>query len=124
MDDEPIVREVAGEMLRMLGYEVDAAQNGAEAVELYRQAFASRKAYCAVIMDLTIPGGMGGSEALARIRELDPGVRAIVSSGYSNDPIMSDFAAFGFKGVIIKPYTIASFSRVLQEVLNGNGGRT
>ncbi len=122
MDDDTSIREVAGEMLRMLGYEVDLAQSGSEAIELYQHAAASGRAYCVVIMDLTIPGGMGGTEALGRIRELDPGVCAVVSSGYSNDPVMADYGSFGFKGVIVKPYTIASFSKVLQEVLHPDGG--
>ena len=68
-------------------------------------------------MDLTIPGGLGGKEAIVKLRELDPNVRAVVSSGYSNDPVMADFRAYGFQGVITKPYTIAAMSRVLRSLL-------
>jgi len=117
MDDERIVRDISGEMLRSLGYESDFAINGAEAVEIYLQALKKGRPYHAVIMDLTIPGGMGGREAITELRSLDPDVRVIVSSGYSNDPIMADFKTYGFRGVIIKPYSIDLFSKTLREVL-------
>lgn len=118
MDDEEIVREVSGEMLRALGYSVEFAKNGAEAIALYQAAFEAKRPFAVVIMDLTIPGGMGGKEAVQELRILDPKVRAIVSSGYSNDPIMADYPAYGFKGVIVKPYDIANFSKTLSEVMN------
>jgi len=119
MDDEQVVRDVAAEILRFLGYDVSVAQAGAEAVELYQKALEEKKRFDALIMDLTVPGGMGGREALQKILTLDPQARAIVSSGYSNDPVMSEYEAHGFKGVITKPYTIENFSRVLKEVVGG-----
>ena len=117
MDDEKIVRDICGEMLRSLGYVSDFAINGAEAVKMYQQALRKGEPYHAVIMDLTIPGGMGGREAIRELHGLDPDVRAIVSSGYSNDPIMAGYKEYGFRGVIIKPYSIDLFSKTLREVL-------
>jgi signal transduction histidine kinase len=119
MDDEQIVREIASEMLAALGYEAAFAQDGAEAIELYRRALQENRRFDLVIMDLTVPGGMGGREAIASLLALDPQVRAIVSSGYSSDPIMADFHAHGFKGVISKPYSLKSFSAAIDGVLRG-----
>jgi len=117
MDDEELVREVAADMLRHLGYIVETAAEGASGVARYRQASETGEPFAAVLMDLTVPGGMGGLEMLKALKALNPNVKAIVSSGYSNDPVMSGYRAFGFQGRIVKPYTIANFSRVFQEVL-------
>ena len=84
---------------------------------MYQQAREQGETFAAVIMDLTIPGGMGGKEAISQLLELDPQAKAIVSSGYSDDPIMSDYRASGFAGVIAKPYKITDLSAVLQQVL-------
>lgn len=116
MDDEAIVRDIAGEMLKELGYEVLFAVGGDEAVSLYKQAAAEGKPFDTVIMDLTIPGGMGGKDAAMKILELDPKARVIVSSGYSTDPIMSDFRKYGFLGVLTKPYRIEQMSSEIQRV--------
>jgi PAS domain S-box-containing protein len=113
MDDEPIVREVLGEMLARLGFEVQYAQDGAEAVKIYRVAKKIDQPFDLLIMDLTVAGGMGGLEALQKLLEFDPEVRAIASSGYSSDPVMSEFQAYGFKGVMAKPYTLEELSQVL-----------
>ncbi len=112
MDDEEPIRSIVGDILQYLGYTVDFANNGDDAVNLYVS-----QSYDAVILDLTIPGGMGGKETIKRLREIDPAIKAIVSSGYSNDPIMSDYVAYGFKGVIVKPYTIYEISNVLKGVM-------
>jgi nitrogen-specific signal transduction histidine kinase/ActR/RegA family two-component response regulator len=117
MDDEPHVLEIATAMLECLGYACATARDGAEAVALYRQAAAGQAPFAAVIMDLTIPGGMGGKEALARLLDQAPEVRAIVSSGYSDSAVMAEFATFGFQGVLSKPYRIEDLSSVLTRVL-------
>jgi len=119
MDDEEMVREAAAAILRELGYEVDFAENGVEALDKYGREMASNRPFDAVIMDLTIPAGMGGKEAVKRLLEIDPGARVIVSSGYSNDEIMSDFARFGFSAVIAKPYRIADLGRTVKSVVEG-----
>jgi two-component system cell cycle sensor histidine kinase/response regulator CckA len=117
MDDEDFIRELVTEILNHLGHEVTTAADGAEAIELYKKASASSRPFDVVITDLTIPGGMGGKETIQALVEIDPEVKAIVSSGYSNDPIMSDFKRYGFKNVITKPYRIDELNEVLQEVL-------
>ena len=119
MDDEEHVRAIVGEMLTYLGYEVGFARDGQEAINLYQKAMVNGDRYDVVIMDLTIPGGMGGREAVSKLRELDPGLKAIVSSGYSNDPVMADFRAHGFMGVATKPFDTEKLSRVLHETLTG-----
>lgn len=118
MDDEAIVRDVTGQILKKLGYDVEFAGDGSEAIELYRKAKESGKPFDLVIMDLTVPGGMGGKEAIHRLIEIDPDARAIVSSGYSDNLVMSDFRQYGFKGVVAKPYKIQQLALVLHTVLN------
>jgi PAS domain S-box-containing protein len=119
MDDEPSVLEVAGAMLQMCGYEVETAREGGEAIERFLAAKKAGQPFDAVIMDLTIPNGMGGREAVRRLRELAPEARAIVSSGYSFDPVLANHRQYGFKAIITKPYRIEELSRVLREVLAG-----
>ena len=117
MDDEEIVREIAIEMLGYLGCKPVAARDGSEAIELYLQAREEGRPFDALIMDLTIAGGMGGKEAITRLREIDPAVRAIVSSGYANDPIMANFREYGFSGVVPKPYKLHELSATLGKIL-------
>ena len=121
MDDDELIRELALQVLSLLGYEVVLARDGQEAVGLYMHAKGSSEAFDAVIMDLTVPGGLGGKEAVQLLHEADPNVRGIVSSGYSKDPVMDDFREYGFSGVVRKPYTVAELSRVLKEVLAPGG---
>ncbi|MBI5453710.1 MAG: PAS domain S-box protein [Deltaproteobacteria bacterium] len=120
MDDEEMIRELAGEMLPMLGYEVEVSKDGDEAVLKYTKAKEEGKPFDLIILDLTVPGGTGGKEALRRLNDIDPGVRAIVSSGYSNDPIMADYGSYGLKGVIAKPFDIKSLREAVRSALSDN----
>jgi len=118
MDDEEIIRDTAGSMLTTLGYEVNCAKDGAEAINLYKKAQLEREPFALIIMDLTIQGGMGGKEAILKLREIDPDVRVIVSSGYSEDALMSDYKKHGFSAVIAKPYKLAELSKIVQKVIS------
>lgn len=113
LDDEAIVLETLREMLDFLGCQTDEATDGEQAVRLYQKALKNGRPYDGIIMDLTIPGGMGGKETLDRIREIDPQVKAIVSSGYANNPIMADYRRYGFCGLISKPYKMEDLSQAL-----------
>ncbi len=117
MEDEEIIRKVTEELLTLLGYEIQCAADGTQAIELFQRAKECGRPFDAVVMDLTIPGGLGGKPTIKRLLEIDPEVKAIVSSGYSNDPIMSNYRLYGFKGVIPKPYSIDQLSRTLHEVM-------
>jgi two-component system cell cycle sensor histidine kinase/response regulator CckA len=117
MDDDEMVLSMAGRMLTRLGYHAEFAREGSEAIKLYGDAFHAGAPFDAVILDLTIQGGMGGREVVGQLREIDPEVRAIVSSGYSNDPVMADFGAYGFVGVIPKPYEMRSLSEILKKAI-------
>jgi PAS domain S-box-containing protein len=118
MDDEEIVRDLAYGILSNIGYKVTIAADGAEAIELYKKAKQFGRPFDAVIMDLTVPGGMGGREATRKLTEIDPEAKVIVSSGYSNDPIMFDFRKHGFSDVIAKPYKVKELSEVLHKVIS------
>ncbi len=117
MDDEEMVREVLGKMLTQLGYEAEMAKDGEEAIQMFAKAKESGRTFDTVILDLTVPGGMGGKEAAAKLLKIYPQIKAIVSSGYSDDPIMADFKKYGFSNVIAKPYSILKLSEILNEVV-------
>jgi two-component system, cell cycle sensor histidine kinase and response regulator CckA len=121
MDDEEAVNEVTAEMLQYLGYQVKTVKDGAEAVTAYRQALDQGAPFAAVITDLTVPAGMGGKETVWRLLEIDPRAKVIVSSGYANDPIMSEYANYGFTGVIPKPYNLDDLAKTLREVVAKKG---
>jgi PAS domain S-box-containing protein len=117
MDDDETVREIAGEMLRIIGYQVEFAADGLEAIKNWIGARRLGKPYVAVLMDLTVRGGMGGREAVGKLRELDPEVKVIAASGYATDPIMTDFQQYGFSGAVHKPFMIQELSSVFQIAL-------
>ncbi len=117
VDDEEIIRRAAGEALTRMGYEASLAEDGAQGIELYEEAMNAGEPFDAVIMDLTIPGGTGGKEAIEQLLQVDPDAKIIASSGYSNDPVMSDFLAYGFCGVITKPYRIEELGELLSQIL-------
>ncbi|MBM4329568.1 MAG: PAS domain S-box protein, partial [Deltaproteobacteria bacterium] len=117
MDDEEPIRTVASEMLNLLGYEAEVARDGFEAVERCEIARQDGRPFDAVILDLTVPGSMGGAEAIRRIRDAQPGIKALVSSGYSNDPVMADHGRFGFDGVVAKPYSAKDVGNALKQVI-------
>ena len=117
MDDEALIREVIGLYLERQGYAAVLASEGGEAVQLYQEAIQAGARFDAVIMDLTVPGGMGGAEAVRRLAAIDPGVRAIVASGYSNDPVMANHREYGFLAALAKPFRAADLTRALDDVL-------
>ncbi len=119
MDDEDAIKAVLGKVLTRQGYTTGFASNGAEAVTVFREAYATDTPFDAVILDLTIPGGVGGKEIVKELLAIDPFVKAIASSGYSDDPVMAQPHDYGFKGVIAKPYTPAELGEVLRKVLKG-----
>ena len=113
MDDQEDYLTVTGETLSTLGYEASFARDGREAITIYMDALKKGQPFDLVIMDLTIPGGMGGKDTIKELMQKDPGVKAIVASGYSNDPIMANFSDYGFKGVLKKPFTLAELSELV-----------
>jgi len=117
MDDEESIRRVVSLILSRMGLEVVTAADGREAIELFRQARESASPFNLLIFDLTVPGGMGGKDAMAAIRQIDPATPAIVSSGYSDDPVMSDPEHYGFNGVVPKPYELSELGEVIAKVL-------
>ncbi len=119
MDDDAAVREVGGALLARLGFEVRLAADGGDALRIYRDALERGRPFTAVILDLTVPGGMGGIECLRGLKAIDPHVRALVSSGYSSDLVMSEHEEYGFEGVVPKPYRLADLSNALASVLGG-----
>lgn len=119
MDDEETIRELLSADLTEAGYTVELTKDGAEAIERYKKAEESGEPFDVVIMDLTIPGGMGGREAIKQLLEIDPDAKAIVSSGYSTDPVMADYKKYGFSAVVTKPYSVGELEKKLRSILKG-----
>ncbi|WP_324726041.1 PAS domain S-box protein [Actomonas aquatica] len=118
MDDEEPIREMIVTLLRRLGMEVQTTADGEELVEVYRREFERGTPPDLVLTDLTVPGGMGGQQAMEILLTINPAVRAVVSSGYSSDPILANFRDYGFCGMVAKPYELPELRRVLQEALS------
>ena len=119
MDDEEMIRNVAGALLKTIGYQVDFAADGRETIRKYQEARTNHSPFDAVIMDLTIPGGMGGKETIGKLLEIDPQVKAIVSSGYANDRIMANYGDYGFSDVVAKPYRLDELGRAVERIICG-----
>ena len=117
MDDEEMILKIAKELLQHMGYEVMTTQNGEETIRLYRQAMELKKPFDVAILDLAIPGRMGGKEVMQELAFLDPHVKAIISSGYLNDPIIRDFQKYGFSGILTKPYDAKELDEKLQYII-------
>jgi nitrogen-specific signal transduction histidine kinase/CheY-like chemotaxis protein len=117
MDDEPAIRTLAVNMLAYLGHDAEAASDGISAVERYRRALGTARSFDAVILDLIVPGGMGGRETMKRLAEIDPSVTGIIVSGYAQDPVVTQYREHGFKGVIGKPFTLQELRSTLDAVI-------
>lgn len=120
VDDEEAIRALVDFTLSHLGYQVTQAETALEGVNIYQQKFEAGERFDLVILDLTLPGGMGGKEALKKLIEIDPTVNAIVSSGYATDATMSRYQDFGFRGVIAKPYEAAELGRIVYDTINAS----
>jgi len=120
VDDEEPIRTLVEFTLSHLGYEVTQAATALEGVNMYREKLEAGERFDAVILDLTLPGGMGGKEALKKLIEIDPTVNAIVSSGYATDATMSRYQDFGFRGVIAKPYEAADLGKIVHDVISSS----
>jgi nitrogen-specific signal transduction histidine kinase/ActR/RegA family two-component response regulator len=116
MDDDAMIRDLARIMVETLGHEIELACHGEEAIEKYRGALMSENPFDLVILDLTIKGGMGGQETIRQLQEIDPNVKAVVSSGYSDDPVVSEYHNYGFQGMLNKPYTIQELEKCLNKM--------
>ncbi|UPT74251.1 MAG: ATP-binding protein [Elusimicrobiota bacterium] len=121
MDDEPLIAKTLKRILESMGYRAESVGDGQAALEAYRNALEAGEPFNVVIMDLTIPGGMGGREAMAKLKALYPDAKALVSSGYSADPVMSEWAAHGFSGALSKPYQVEQVSQALRDILDSPG---
>jgi two-component system cell cycle sensor histidine kinase/response regulator CckA len=120
MDDEEMIRDFLAKALRHIGYDIELCQNGEEAIQIYRKAIHENNPFDAVIIDLTIRDGMGGKEAMQKLLEMDPDVKAIVTSGYSSEPILSYYHEYGFMGALPKPFRIKELTELLNKILLKN----
>jgi DNA-binding NtrC family response regulator len=117
MDDEQIILDVTGEILKFLNYDFMSARDGLTAIELYKKEKAAGSPFDLVILDLSVPTGLGGKETIELLRNVDPAVKAVVSSGYTNDPVVLDFLHYGFCERLTKPYNIHTMKNLLENVI-------
>jgi CheY-like chemotaxis protein len=117
MDDEPAIRDAIGEMLECLGFEVEVCRDGQSAIDCYERAMKAGTPFDAVLMDLTIVGGMGGKETIRHLLELDPAIKAVASSGYSDDPVLAQHLKYGFRAVLTKPYTLKELETTIRKLI-------
>jgi len=118
MDDQEPILKMVTRMLSKMGYEVTTAMDGTQAINIYREAYDAESPFDCVILDLTVPGGMGGAKTIPELLKINPNVKAVVTSGYSNDPIMANYQDYGFCGVVPKPYTKEQLSTVLTHIFD------
>ena len=118
MDDDETIRDVLTRMLRHMGCQTLAAKDGREAIKIYQKEKQLDKPFDVVIMDLTVPSGMGGRETIKKLQKIDANVKAIVSSGYSNDPIIANFSKYGFHGFVTKPFKLEELIKTLKQVIS------
>ena len=124
MDDEQSICRMVEDALTQFGYDVTTTRDGQTAIDVFSESLASGKNFDAILLDLTIPGGMGGKEAIQHLRKLDPHLKALVTSGYSDDPIMSDFQTYGFQGILVKPYKIIDLAKTLESLCAQSNDKT
>ena len=117
MDDEQIILDVTHEVLKFLNYDVMSAKDGLTAIDLYKKEKAAGAPFDIVILDLSVPNGLGGKETIEQLRNFDPAVKAVVSSGYTNDPVVQDFSHYGFSERLTKPYNIHEMKNLLEKLI-------
>jgi CheY-like chemotaxis protein len=117
MDDEQIILDVTHEVLKFLNYDVMSARDGLTALDLYKQEKAAGSPFDIVILDLSVSSGLGGKETIELLRNVDPAVKAVISSGYTNDPVVQDFSHYGFSERLTKPYNIHEMKNLLEKVI-------
>jgi len=120
MDDEQVILDVIHEVLQFLGYDATFARDGAAAIEIYSRERTNGRPFDLVILDLTVPDGMGGKEAFEKLRMVDPKVKVVISSGFTDDPMMAEFAEFGLDGILAKPYRINDIKALLERMIQKN----
>jgi len=117
MDDEQIIRDVTHEILQFLNYEVISAREGNEALDIYKEEKMAGHPFDVVILDLSVPNGLGGKETIELLRNFDPAVKAVISSGFTDDPVVKDFLHYGFSERLTKPYNIREMKELLEKVI-------